>query len=63
MWIIGMQKLQKMFDHLNNFYSYVVLKDEKFNIKCIQSIKSIISMFNLNFQNLCQSNTCIESIK
>jgi hypothetical protein len=28
MWIISLQKFQKMFDHLNNFCLHVILKDE-----------------------------------
>ncbi len=48
LWIIGLQKLQKWFDDLNNLCPHVVLKDDKLNIKCIQNIKNINKMSNLS---------------
>jgi hypothetical protein len=42
---------------------HVVLKDDKFNIKCIQSIKNINNLSNLKLQSQCQIDTCIKSIK
>jgi len=45
-WIIYFQKLQKRFDHLNNFGLHVILKDEDRNIK---GINNISNLFYLNF--------------
>jgi hypothetical protein len=46
MWIVNFQRLQERFDHLNNFNSHVILKNEDFKIK---RMKSICSLSHLNF--------------
>jgi len=58
--IINFQKLQKRFDHLNNFNLQVILKDEDLNIK---SIKNISSFSHFSFQGHCQIDKHNESIK
>ncbi len=58
-WIVNFQRLQERFDHLNNFNSHVILKDDDFKIK---SMKSIYSLSHLNFQSQCQIDRCSENI-
>ncbi len=58
--IIYFQKLQKRFNHLNNFNLQVTLKDEDLNIK---SIKNISSLSHFSFQSQCQIDKCNESIR
>jgi hypothetical protein len=41
--IINFQKLQERFDHINNFTSHVILKEENLNIESIKASKALIA--------------------